>query len=629
MRERSGDRLRDRRERPLIDERPQRQERHDRDGPERDPLASQRGLDVGRTAASGAARRGRGCRCRSGGRAWRPQPARPRSRASPPAAAVDGGGVAAPSSPVRQPQRLAALARALSRCSGISVTAASAEPSWADESARHLRRRAGAECTGLERERWSVRLQNRRARTTTAPGFSAPLRPLQSPLLDTSGAAVEWLCIRSRAPAPEARRGGGEASVVALDRVPDPHLCLGSALSSLRRNAGRSASPCTWGEAMLGGAYVFALLFLVFGVVPHQWLIYADNELGWRDGQDPRRARRSERRLVEDLPFTHQYAGAPRHRRRRYPRRLLRRCRSSCWALVAEARQGQAAAEIATSDVRPTAGEARHSRWHAPTPTRRCRRSRRLRRSSGGRRRLPRPRRSSRSSSSTSTSPSASCARAASTSARGSASTWSRPTPSTRRPAPSSPASDPSDHVVFIIDDDICTRCALCVDRCPTGVIILGKAGAADRRPATPTRAPTATATPTACGSGGSTSTVAKTIDEQAESRRSRIGSNKLDGIGAGQPGLELDLPAGLDLPQGLHRQPPQPLLRDHELGAVPPAPGEGEAPRGEGQLHAVPRRAQLLPLHPADGHRHLPDVLLPARPPRRPGTTSTTCRPR
>ena len=40
------------------------------------------------------------------------------------------------------------------------------------------------------------------------------------------------------------------------------------------------------------------------------------------------------------------------------------------------------------------------------------------------------------------------------------------------------PGEDPSDEVVFIIDDDICTRCALCVDRCPTGVIILGKAGA-------------------------------------------------------------------------------------------------------------------------------------------------------
>jgi ferredoxin len=42
------------------------------------------------------------------------------------------------------------------------------------------------------------------------------------------------------------------------------------------------------------------------------------------------------------------------------------------------------------------------------------------------------------------------------------------------------PGADPSDNVIFIIDDDVCTRCALCVDRCPTGVIILGKAGAPD-----------------------------------------------------------------------------------------------------------------------------------------------------
>jgi formate hydrogenlyase subunit 6/NADH:ubiquinone oxidoreductase subunit I len=39
------------------------------------------------------------------------------------------------------------------------------------------------------------------------------------------------------------------------------------------------------------------------------------------------------------------------------------------------------------------------------------------------------------------------------------------------------PGDDPSDHVIFTIDDDVCTRCALCVDRCPTGVIILGKVG--------------------------------------------------------------------------------------------------------------------------------------------------------
>jgi len=39
------------------------------------------------------------------------------------------------------------------------------------------------------------------------------------------------------------------------------------------------------------------------------------------------------------------------------------------------------------------------------------------------------------------------------------------------------PGTDPQDQVVFVIDDDICTRCALCVDRCPTGVIVLGKVG--------------------------------------------------------------------------------------------------------------------------------------------------------
>ena len=38
----------------------------------------------------------------------------------------------------------------------------------------------------------------------------------------------------------------------------------------------------TWGEAYLGGTYVFFLLFWAYGVVPHQWLNWADNELNWR-----------------------------------------------------------------------------------------------------------------------------------------------------------------------------------------------------------------------------------------------------------------------------------------------------------------------------------------------------------
>lgn len=38
----------------------------------------------------------------------------------------------------------------------------------------------------------------------------------------------------------------------------------------------------TWGEAAVGSIYVFMILYLVFGVVPHQWLTLAENEWSWR-----------------------------------------------------------------------------------------------------------------------------------------------------------------------------------------------------------------------------------------------------------------------------------------------------------------------------------------------------------
>ena len=41
-------------------------------------------------------------------------------------------------------------------------------------------------------------------------------------------------------------------------------------------------APLTWGEAMLGSFVVFFLMFWAYGVVPHQWLIWAENELAWR-----------------------------------------------------------------------------------------------------------------------------------------------------------------------------------------------------------------------------------------------------------------------------------------------------------------------------------------------------------
>ena len=41
-------------------------------------------------------------------------------------------------------------------------------------------------------------------------------------------------------------------------------------------------TPVTWGEAMVAGTYAFGLMLLAYGIVPHQWLNYADNELLWR-----------------------------------------------------------------------------------------------------------------------------------------------------------------------------------------------------------------------------------------------------------------------------------------------------------------------------------------------------------
>lgn len=45
-----------------------------------------------------------------------------------------------------------------------------------------------------------------------------------------------------------------------------------------RRPADKKAS---WGEAMFGSMYVFGVLFLAFGIVPHQWIDHADKDLGW------------------------------------------------------------------------------------------------------------------------------------------------------------------------------------------------------------------------------------------------------------------------------------------------------------------------------------------------------------
>jgi hypothetical protein len=40
-------------------------------------------------------------------------------------------------------------------------------------------------------------------------------------------------------------------------------------------------APLTWGEAIAAATFAFALMFWAYGVVPHQWLQYANNELRW------------------------------------------------------------------------------------------------------------------------------------------------------------------------------------------------------------------------------------------------------------------------------------------------------------------------------------------------------------
>ncbi len=41
-------------------------------------------------------------------------------------------------------------------------------------------------------------------------------------------------------------------------------------------------TPTTWGEAMVASALLFGVMFVAYGIAPHQWLAYADNELRWR-----------------------------------------------------------------------------------------------------------------------------------------------------------------------------------------------------------------------------------------------------------------------------------------------------------------------------------------------------------
>lgn len=68
---------------------------------------------------------------------------------------------------------------------------------------------------------------------------------------------------------------------------------------STRREPG---APLTWGQAYLAAAFAFFLLFWWYGIIPHQWLSWADNELNWRP--DALLAGPNSGTLENVLPFT-------------------------------------------------------------------------------------------------------------------------------------------------------------------------------------------------------------------------------------------------------------------------------------------------------------------------------------
>ena len=59
-------------------------------------------------------------------------------------------------------------------------------------------------------------------------------------------------------------------------------VIVGLAIAGLVARKRPPGTPLTWGEAFIAGAFMFALMIVAYGVVPHQWLNYADNELLWR-----------------------------------------------------------------------------------------------------------------------------------------------------------------------------------------------------------------------------------------------------------------------------------------------------------------------------------------------------------
>lgn len=80
-------------------------------------------------------------------------------------------------------------------------------------------------------------------------------------------------------------------------------LVLGTLAVAVYARRRPQGAPLSWGEAMLAAVFVFFLMGLAYGIVPHQWLTYADNELGWRSDK----ITLGPGNILTNIPFTITY----------------------------------------------------------------------------------------------------------------------------------------------------------------------------------------------------------------------------------------------------------------------------------------------------------------------------------
>jgi hypothetical protein len=46
-------------------------------------------------------------------------------------------------------------------------------------------------------------------------------------------------------------------------------------------------APLSWGQAMLAATFTMFMFFWWYAVIPHQWLAWSSNELGWTIAKEP------------------------------------------------------------------------------------------------------------------------------------------------------------------------------------------------------------------------------------------------------------------------------------------------------------------------------------------------------